>query len=49
MKFDGTKVAHEHFYWDQASVLAQIGLLDENSLPVKGIEVSQKLKELSSK
>jgi hypothetical protein len=26
----------EHIYWDQASVLAQVGLLDPNSLPVLG-------------
>src|SRR5688572_20625866 len=31
MKFDGDKIAHEHIYWDQASVLAQIGLLDAKS------------------
>lgn len=49
MKFEGNKIVYEHIYWDQASVLTQIGLLDENTLPVKGIEVSQKLKELSSK
>jgi carboxymethylenebutenolidase len=28
IKFVGNKIAHEHIYWDQASVLAQIGLLD---------------------
>jgi carboxymethylenebutenolidase len=28
MKFKGNKIAHEHIYWDQASLLAQIGLLD---------------------
>jgi carboxymethylenebutenolidase len=28
MKFDDNdKIAHEHIYWDQASLLAQIGLL----------------------
>ncbi|HEU4824251.1 MAG TPA: hypothetical protein VFS97_12565 [Nitrososphaeraceae archaeon] len=44
------KIAHEHIYWDQASVLAQIGLLDTttNNLPVKGIEQSRKLQELVS-
>src|ERR687888_1081872 len=46
MKFKGKKIAHEHIYWDQASLLAQIGLLDTNNLPVKGIEESRKLKEL---
>jgi carboxymethylenebutenolidase len=38
MKFNGNKVAHEHIYWDQASLLAQIGLLDSTNLPVAGIE-----------
>ena len=28
MKFTGNKIAHEHIYWDQASLLKQIGLLD---------------------
>lgn len=28
------KVANEHIYWDQASVLAQIGLLDPSGLPI---------------
>jgi carboxymethylenebutenolidase len=47
MKFRGSKIAHEHIYWDQASLLAQIGILDtSNNLPVKGIEQSRKLQEL---
>jgi carboxymethylenebutenolidase len=49
MKFDGNKIVYEHIYWDQASVLTQIGLLDRKNLPVKGIEESQRLKELTSK
>jgi carboxymethylenebutenolidase len=49
MKFKGNKIIHEHIYWDQASLLTQIGLLDPKSLPVTGIEQSEKLKELSSK
>ena len=48
MKFKGNKIMHEHIYWDQASLLTQIGLLDSKSLPVKGIEQSEKLKDLSS-
>ena len=28
------KLAHEHIYWDQASVLAQLGLIDADKLPV---------------
>ena len=26
VQFDGDKLAHEHLYWDQASVLVQLGL-----------------------
>ena len=48
MKFRGNKIVHEHIYWDQASLLTQIGLLDAKGLPIKGIEQSEKLKELSS-
>jgi carboxymethylenebutenolidase len=48
MKFVGNKIAHEHIYWDQASLLTQIGLLDANALPVKGIEQSKKLHELAN-
>jgi carboxymethylenebutenolidase len=49
MKFRGNKIEHEHVYWDQASLLTQIGVLDSRGLPITGIEQSQKLKELSSK
>ena len=38
MKFIEDKIAHEHIYWDQASVLAQLGLLDQKALPVTGIQ-----------
>ena len=37
------KVAHEHIYWDQASVLNQVGLLDSKDLPICGPESAQKL------
>jgi carboxymethylenebutenolidase len=37
-KFEGDKLAHEHIYWDQASLLMQIGLLDATGLPVTGAE-----------
>jgi carboxymethylenebutenolidase len=43
VKFKDGKVAHEHIYWDQASVLVQIGLLDPEGLPVAGIETARKL------
>src|SRR5881227_577862 len=36
VRFRDGKVAHEHIYWDQASVLKQIGLLTDESLPVRG-------------
>ncbi len=47
MKFRGNKIEHEHIYWDQASLLTQIGILDSRRLPITGIEQSEKLKELS--
>lgn len=39
----GDKLCNEHIYWDQASVLVQIGLLNADTLPVSGIEQSKKL------
>lgn len=36
--FKDGKIAHEHIYWDQASVLVQIGLIDPKGLPVVGAE-----------
>jgi quercetin dioxygenase-like cupin family protein len=42
IKFDGDKIAHEHLYWDQASVLVQIGLLDR-TLPVCGGEIADQV------
>ena len=39
VQFAGDKVAHEHVYWDQASVLVQVGLLDR-TLPVRGGETA---------
>jgi carboxymethylenebutenolidase len=41
--FRGDKLYHEHIYWDQASVLVQIGKLDPQGLPVAGIETAHKL------
>jgi len=40
--FRGDKLYHEHIYWDQASVLVQIGLLDPKGLPVAGAETAKK-------
>lgn len=39
----GDKLCNEHIYWDQASVLIQIGLLDPTGLPVTGSEQAKKL------
>jgi carboxymethylenebutenolidase len=39
IRFEGDKIVHEHLYWDQASVLVQIGLLDR-TLPVRGGEIA---------
>jgi carboxymethylenebutenolidase len=36
--FEDGKVHHEHIYWDQASLLAQVGLIDPAELPVTGAE-----------
>ncbi len=36
--FEDGKVAHEHIYWDQASLLVQVGVLDREGLPVNGAE-----------
>lgn len=43
VKFRGDKLYHEHIYWDQASVLVQVGLLDAKLLPVAGVETARKL------
>jgi carboxymethylenebutenolidase len=43
IRFRDGKLAHEHIYWDQASVLVQIGLLDPANLPVAGVESARKV------
>jgi carboxymethylenebutenolidase len=43
IRFRGDKLYNEHIYWDQASVLVQIGALDPKSLPVAGIATAKKL------
>ncbi|MEM7523473.1 MAG: dienelactone hydrolase family protein [Pseudomonadota bacterium] len=43
VNFRGDKLYHEHIYWDQASVLVQIGKLDPAGLPVAGGETAKKL------
>jgi carboxymethylenebutenolidase len=41
--FRDSKLAHEHIYWDQASVLAQLGLIETANLPVAGVETAEKV------
>jgi carboxymethylenebutenolidase len=43
VRFRDGKLAHEHIYWDQASVLVQIGLIDSANLPVAGVESAHKV------
>jgi len=43
VRFRDGKLAHEHIYWDQASVLKQIGLLSDPRLPVFGSETARKV------
>src|SRR6184192_1866931 len=43
VRFREGKLAHEHIYWDQASVLVQIGLLDAAKLPLTGVESARKV------
>jgi carboxymethylenebutenolidase len=43
VRFRGGKLAYEHIYWDQASVLVQIGSLDPAKLPVVGVETARKV------
>jgi carboxymethylenebutenolidase len=38
---------HEHIYWDQASVLVQLGLLDPDGLPIAGAETARKVLDVS--
>ena len=39
--FEDGKVSHEHIYWDQASLLVQVGLIDSAALPVTGAEQAE--------
>jgi carboxymethylenebutenolidase len=41
--FEGGKIAYERIYWDQASMLVQLGLLDKAALPVTGAQQTARL------
>jgi carboxymethylenebutenolidase len=43
VQFRDGKLAHEHIYWDQASVLVQLGMLDPSTLPVVGVDSARKV------
>jgi carboxymethylenebutenolidase len=45
VQFREGKIESEHIFWDQASVLAQLGLLDAKALPIAGVETAHKLRE----
>jgi len=47
VRFREGKLAHEHIYWDQASVLVQLGLLYAGTLPVAGVETARKAQDPS--
>jgi carboxymethylenebutenolidase len=42
VRFREGKLAHEHIYWDQASVLVQLGLLNPSKLPIAGVDSARK-------
>jgi len=48
MKFENGKVAHEHVWWDQASLLVQVGLLDPANLQVVGVEQAKELLRIAA-
>jgi carboxymethylenebutenolidase len=41
--FQDGRISREHIYWDQASVLVQVGLLNPAELPVTGAESARKV------
>jgi carboxymethylenebutenolidase len=49
IKFENGKIAHEHLYWDHASILAQIGVIDPAQVPVQGAESARTLLAWSGK
>jgi carboxymethylenebutenolidase len=48
VEFRDGKIASEHIYWDQASVLVQVGKLDPDVLPVVGSESARKMLDPTS-
>jgi carboxymethylenebutenolidase len=48
LEFRDREIACGRIYWDQACVLAQVGLLDAGALPMAGAESARKLLESAS-
>jgi carboxymethylenebutenolidase len=48
VQFAEGKIASEHIYWDQASVLVQVGLIDQEELPVSDGESARKILDPAS-
>jgi carboxymethylenebutenolidase len=46
IQFEDGKIVQERLYWDQGSVLAQLGLIDR-SLPVLGAESAQQVRQMT--
>jgi carboxymethylenebutenolidase len=45
IEFVGGKISAERIYWDQASVLAQVGMIDVGHLPATGVEAARKVRD----
>jgi carboxymethylenebutenolidase len=45
VQFRGDKLCAEHLYWDQASLLVQVGLLDPTQYPVTGAEAAASVQD----
>jgi len=43
IQFQDGKMASERIYYDQASILVQVGLLDPEKFPVAGVEIARKV------
>ena len=48
VEFQDGKIASEHIYWDQATVLVQAGLIDGEQLPISGAESARKVLDPAS-
>jgi carboxymethylenebutenolidase len=43
VRFREGRLTHEHIYWDQASVLVQLGLINASEMPVVGVASASKV------